>query len=268
MSTARTSGEEVPPTRQGWICVGHTPVRVSSTVCRVARSACRVAATLSHRRVDSDAWVRYQIRLSDAPAAPPDVHLTPLTEGMVDRLRGHADHEANQLRSGLRFWDHGLRHAYLWMAGDDPLCVQWLLTPDDEPRMRTLPVWSGMYPPLSPGCGQVENLYTFSGVRRKGVATQFEHALFQLARRAGLTYLTTHIHEGNAAARAWADRTGWEAFGSITRVHVDLPWMRTRSLCVHDVAPLPAIRLRSAEGISEQVGRLHGAPPSLRSSSG
>jgi GNAT superfamily N-acetyltransferase len=243
MPMTRISGKEVPHVHHGWICVGHIPVRASATTCRIAHSVCRIAATVLHGRVERDSWVRYHIRLSDAPEAPSDVCLTPLTDELIDRLRRHADHRADQLRSGLRFWDHGLRHAYLWMAGDEPLCVQWLLTPDDESRMRTLPHWSGMYPPLPSGCGQVENLYTFSGARRKGVATQFEHALFQLARRSGLRHLTTHIHGRNTAARDWADRAGWQAFGSITRTYLDVPMMRSRSVCVHDVTSAPATRL-------------------------
>lgn len=246
MPTIRTSGEKAPYSHTGWICVGHIPVRASATARSIALTMCGFAATVLRGRVERDVWVRYHIRLSDAPEEPSDVCLTPLTDEIVDRLRRHADHDANQLKSGLRFWDHGLRHAYLWMAGDEPLCVQWLLTTDDESRLRVLPHWSGMYPPLSPDCGQVENLYTFSGARRKGVATQFEHALFTLARRSGLKHLTTHIHEGNAAARGWAERTGWRAFGSITRTYLAVRGTDSHSVCVHDVAVTSATSSRGA----------------------
>ena len=92
-----------------------------------------------------------------------------------------------------------------------------------------------MYPPLQGGWGQVENLFAFSTARRRGVATQFEYALYRVARDLGLSGLITHIAEGNQAARGWADRSGWQAYGVIVRYGVDLPLIRSRPLYLHRV---------------------------------
>jgi hypothetical protein len=159
--------------------------------------------------------------------------LTPVTAAIIDALREHPDHEQNQLRSGLRFWEHGLTRAFVWLDEDEPLCIQWLLTERDNDRLRQLPMWGGMYPPIPRGHGQVENLFTFSTARRKGVASQFEFMLYEEAKRLGLSTLLTHIHANNAAANGWAERTGWRAYGRIRRYTVDAPGLRDRALYVH-----------------------------------
>jgi GNAT superfamily N-acetyltransferase len=183
-------------------------------------------------RLAAQRWARYRIRLADAP----DVRgprLTPVTDSIIRELLDHSDRDQNQLRSGLRFWDHGLRRAFIWLGDEGPLCIQWLLTAADDPALRTLGEWAEMYPPLVPTRGQVENLFAFSGARRRGFATQFAYALYDEARRAGLRELITHIGEDNVAACAWAARTGWQRYGTITRYHLDLPGLRSLSLCLH-----------------------------------
>jgi len=206
--------------------------------CRVLtpRTSARVTAGLHavrvvlRRRVTAEHWIRYRIRLADVPPPAPDVRLTPVTADVVAVLRGHPDRDANQLQSGLRFWDHGLRRAYVWIADDEPLCIQWLLTREDAPHVRALGEWAGMYPVVPADCAQVENLHTFTGARRKGVATQFEYGLCAIARDAGFEDLVTHIHAENAAARGWAERMGWRPYGMITRYQLDLPVLRKYGL--------------------------------------
>jgi GNAT superfamily N-acetyltransferase len=178
-------------------------------------------------------WVRYTIGLQHTPAPAPDVELMPVTDEIVASLREHPDAGAAQLRSGLRFWDHGLRRAFIWRTDGAPACIQWLLFKQDIGLLHSLREWGGMYAPLPDGWGQVENLFAFSTARRKGVATQFEYALYARARELGLTALVTHIHEDNVAARGWADRTGWREYGVITRYHIDVPGLRGLNACVH-----------------------------------
>lgn len=185
------------------------------------------------RRLDASRWVRYRIDLTDALPPAPGVSLTAVTDEIIERLRRHPDCGENQLKSGLRFWELGLQRAYVWMGDDGPRCIQWLLTHADAPRLPGLGDWAGMYAPLSPDVGQVENLFAFSTARHKGVASRFEYALYREARGIGLRRLVTHIHEGNAAARAWADRTGWRRCGTITRYEMNLPGLRARSVYVH-----------------------------------
>ena len=184
-------------------------------------------------RVHTQRWIRYRIELADDLPVSPGVHLTPVTDAIIGALRRHPDHAENQLTSGFRFWDRGLRRAYVWMDQEQPLCIQWLLTDADRPRLRTLDEWAGMYPPLVANVGQVENLYAFSTARRKGVATQFEYALYHEAQRVGLRELVTHIHEANAAARGWAERTGWRPYGTITRYQLDVRALGAYAIFLH-----------------------------------
>ena len=196
-------------------------------------SVCSAARVALPERVEVDRWVRYTIALGDTPASSPEVALQPVTDAIMADLRNHPDRNERQLRSGFRFWDRGLRRAFIWQLDGGPACVQWLLLPDDIRALHSLGEWSGMYAPLPERCGQVENLFAFSTARRKGVATQFEYALFAAARQMGLVGLVTHIHEQNVAARGWADRTGWREYGVIARYHADFPGLRGFNVCVH-----------------------------------
>jgi len=132
------------------------------------------------------------------------------------------------------------------MDQEQPLCIQWLLTDTDRPRLRTLDEWAGMYPPLVANVGQVENLYAFSTARRRGVATQFEYALYHEARRVGLRELVTHIHEANAAARGWAERTGWRPYGTITRYQLDVRALGAYAIFLHASNQRRAFKLHKA----------------------
>lgn len=201
------------------------------------------------QRVAAQRWIRYRIDLTGAlPPVSPDVRLTRVTDVFMDMLRHHPEQAENQVRSALRFWDRGLRRAYVWLSDEGPLCMQWLLTQADGSHVQRLGEWAGMYPPLPPRTGQVENLFAFACVRTPGVASQFEYALYHEARRLGLAQLLTHIYEPNSAAHAWADRTGWRRCGTITRYQVDLPGLRARRVFVHcsDRDPTPAPVLRCA----------------------
>jgi hypothetical protein len=203
-----------------------------------------VVSTAFSERVLTERWIRYRIDLADDLPASPDVHLTPVTDEIIRALRQHPDHAENQLMSGFKFWDRGLRRAFVWMEQDQPLCIQWLLTNADRSRLRALDEWAGMYPPLVPTVGQVENLFAFSTARRRGVATQFEYALYDEARRAGLRVLVTHIHEANAAARGWAERTGWHPFGTITRYRLDVRGLRAYAVYLHSSNDPGGLRVR------------------------
>ncbi len=194
-------------------------------------------------RVSVQRWVRYRIDLEQTAPPPAGVSLTPLTGDTVGALRDHPDATQPDFASGLEFWNHGLRDAYLWSEQGQPLCMQWLLTNKDDEVLRGLPFWGSMYPRIEPDSGQVEKLWTFSTARAKGVATQFEYALFAQARARGLRRLFTHIGESNAPARRWADKTGWEAFGTIDRFTFDLPRIRNldSSVCLHRTGPVSPV---------------------------
>lgn len=224
-----------PSRPREWICVGTT---AWASPAPVTRAAARLAAwghEVSKTRVIRERWIRYRIDLTDALPPRNGVRLTPISEGFIQSLKTHVDHDQNQLKSGLRFWEHGLRRAYVWCDESGPLCLQWLLTRADNALLRTLPEWAGMYPPLEAGWGQVENLFAFSTARRKGVATHFEYALYHVARDLGLGGLVTHIAESNEPARGWATRSGWEAYGVIARYRLDVPLVRSHPVYLHRV---------------------------------
>ena len=223
------------PPADEWLCVGRARWKAPA-LSSLATGLTRLARLALPARVTSERWVRYAMDLQQADIPPSTACLTRVTAAVIERLRYHPDHVQNQLVSGLRFWDHGLRHAYIWCDGDVPLCLQWLLTEDDNAMLRTLPEWGGMYPPLPPGRGQVENLFTFTGVRRKGVAAEFEYALYAAARRLGLTQLRTHIAWGNVPAHRWAEKTGWRPYGAITQYRLDCPGLRDVRLYLHRAA--------------------------------
>ncbi len=218
-----------------WICVGTTAWAPSPGVCRATARLGAWGHQVSPGRVPRERWIRYRIDLAGVPAVPEGVRLRPVTDHFIQCLKTHVDHDQNQLKSGLKFWEHGLRRAYVWCDESGPLCMQWLLMRADNALLRTLPEWAGMYPPLEPGWGQVENLFAFSTARRKGVATQFEYALYHVARDLGLSGLVTHIAESNEPARGWAARAGWEAFGVIARYRLDVPLARSFPFYLHHV---------------------------------
>jgi GNAT superfamily N-acetyltransferase len=163
----------------------------------------------------------------------------PMSEELITQLRRHPDHESNQVRSGLRWWDHGLRQAFVWKDAEGPVCMQWLVTARDNSKLRTLPVWGGMYPPIGAHVGQIEHLFVFSNVHRVGIAVQFMYAMYDVMRREGLTEVITHIPEDNAPMRALAERLGWTHYGSITRYQLDVPGLRPVSAFLHRADRLP-----------------------------
>ena len=239
--------------RTNWVYLGRSGVAAGALLRTSLLAALRLMRATLPRRVQVQRWIRYRIDLTGAlPPVAPDVCLTRVTEELMDMLRHHPEQAKNRLRSGLRFWDRGLRRAYVWLSEEGPLCIQWLLTDADRVQLHRLGDWAGMYPPLPRGTGQVENLFAFASARKQGVASRFEYALYHEARRLGLKQLVTHIHEPNTSARAWADRTGWCRCGTITRYQVDLPGLRARSVFVHrgDIAtprlvlPSPSMRAR------------------------
>ena len=223
-----------------WVCVGPHCWPAAPALLRSVAAVLRAFSALLPRRIRVRRWARYHVNLEQVPP-PPAIELTLLTADLLPVLERYAGEGADQFLSGMRFWRHGLQRAYVWLSDDGPRCMQWLLAPPDAPRLRTLDAWAGMYPPLRPRWGQVENLFTFPQARQKGIATQFEYALYAEARRTGMCELMTHIHEDNTAARGWADRTGWKQCGSIVRYEFDLPGLRESTICLHEASPAPGM---------------------------
>jgi hypothetical protein len=225
-----------------WLCAGPYCWPVESSTLKLTVNLLLEGTSTVNRHVYVERWVRYRARLKDASSNGTDPPtLITVTDDIIQKLRSHPDCRHNQMQSGLRFWDHGLRRAYLWWGVEGPLCIQWLLTAADNDKLRSLPTWAGMYPPLAPGCGQVENLFAFSNVRRRGVATQFAYGMYEQARENGLRELVTHIHEGNLAACGWAGRTGWNPYGTITQYRFAWPVVRGRSVFLHSSHNVPEV---------------------------
>ena len=217
-----------------WVCNGRSCQRGDAPAAALeSRLLERLSGATS--RVCVQQWVRYSIDLDHVPPPADDVRLTPLDDELVSRLSVHPDHAEEAFASGLEFWNFGLRSGFVWCEDGAPLCFQWLLMDDDTAALRASSPWAGLYPPLPASTAQLEKLWTFSTARKKGVASRFALAMFDEARRRGVRSLITHIHEDNDAARSWAQKTGWKAYGTIARYTFDVPVLRRFNLriCAH-----------------------------------
>jgi hypothetical protein len=215
--------------RADWLCVGARCWGIGPRRAHALRRLLGIAAGAFGSRVTMHQWRRYHVSLEGT--APASVELVPVTEALMHRLREHA--ERDQLGTAFHIWDIGIRRGLVWLDGDAPVCIQWLFTAADNPNLRRMGEWAGLYPPLPAGTGQVEGLYAFADKRRKGAATDFEFALYERARALGLSALVTHVREENEPTHRWAAKTGWTTIGTITRVVLDLPWLHSVPVCLH-----------------------------------
>src|SRR5256885_11184367 len=53
-----------------------------------------------------------------SPPPPPHVRLTRVTDPIIGALRQRPDRAESNLKAGLRFWDEGLRRAYILLGQD------------------------------------------------------------------------------------------------------------------------------------------------------
>jgi hypothetical protein len=234
-----------------WLCLGRACCRARTPLRLAVTGLLRLARAAFPRHVLRQRWIRYEVDLAATPAAPPHVHLTRVTDPIIASLRQRPDRAETNFKLGLRFWDEGLRRAYIWISQNGPLCMQWLLLPEDNRQLRRLSEWAGMHPPLPRGTGQVDHLFAFAAARLSSVCTDFAYALYDEARRAGLQTLVTHIHESDRGARAWAEGTGWRRFGTITRHQLGWPGTFARSVYVHrDEAPRRAEAMETAQELA------------------
>jgi GNAT superfamily N-acetyltransferase len=261
-------------------------LRVPPAVARGVARALQAATERAGGRLMCERWARLSFPIGRAAAPEPEpapsscqIPLEPVTEEDIRRWDHHPDREAAQLCSARRFWRHGLRQGFVFRDGATTRCTVWVLTARDNRRLRRLPAWAGMYPPLRPGLGQMENLFVFSDARRTGVGSRFVRAIFAEASARGLTALFTHISERNGPACAHATRVGWRRYGTILRFTIDLPVLRALPMYVHlldhaepvNDAPESAVSVPTGETVSQHFSAgtgdkaLHtSATPALR----
>jgi hypothetical protein len=205
-----------------WVCVRRRAWRGDSQWCRLLyRVLTRLSGATSRVRVQR--WVRFRLDPADVPLPESGIRLTPVSEQLLTALRAHPDHADEGFASGLEFWDFGVRDGFVWCEDGQLRCFQWQLSNADTAALRARSPWGDMYPPLAPGTAHQEKMWTFSSSRMKGVASRFALAMFDEARRAGVTTLIAHISETNSAALALVNRTGWKPYGKIERFYVDFP---------------------------------------------
>ncbi|NLO79433.1 MAG: hypothetical protein GX093_03835 [Xanthomonadaceae bacterium] len=242
VSPARERPAAIPDA--AWLSTNRYHLGLGPPALSCVRLLARLLRQVPSRRLQWEVWVRYRLDLRPwaSASSAAAVELTPITWELIEELARGAWGQHPQIRSTQRLWQHGLRGGYVWLRQGKPLCLQWLFSHEDNPQLRTLPEWAGMYPPLPPDWGQVENLLSLpAGLRYPGgAATPFAQAMFHLAASRGMTWLITHIHERNAAAHRWAERTGWTPYGLILRYRLDAPLLRRGYVYLHDTAPLGA----------------------------
>jgi ribosomal protein S18 acetylase RimI-like enzyme len=239
------SGHRTQRTRIDWVCIRGMAWSGDSFA---SRTLSWVLAFMGRfvDRVTVQRFVRFELRPADVDTAPSDVHLTPLNEEIIARLRRHPDAVNEAFASGLNFWDMGVRNGFVWFDGDEPLCFQWQLTEPDLWALRARSEWGNLYPHLSGGMAQREKLWVFSAARRKGIASRFAGAMLHEARTRGVTTLVTHVSEANAPALALVERSGWKRCGTIVRYEFDVPVLRNLNSSV-------AVHLRSAQAGSARA---------------
>lgn len=226
-----------------WLSTNQRHFKLSPQVAGLVGAFDRLLQKAPPQRLKREQWVRYRLDLAAfaADTSPSPVQLTPITAEFIDSLDQGPWHKQPQVRTAVNLWQHGLRGGYVWFQDDRPLCLQWLFSHLDNPQLQALPNWSGMYPPLPPDWGQVENLLSLpAGMRYPGgAAAPFALAMYRLAAQRGMRWLITHIHERNRAAHRWAERTGWTAYGHIQRYQPDLPLLRHKPVYLHETATAP-----------------------------
>src|SRR3989440_6946730 len=136
-----------------WLCSGPVYCRARAPLRVAVTGVLRLARAAFPRHVLRQRWIRYEIDLANAPPPPPHVRLTRVTDPIIGALRQRPDRAESNLKAGLRFWDEGLRRAYIWLGQDGPLCIQWLLLPEDNRQLRRLNRLGGLHTPLAPGKG-------------------------------------------------------------------------------------------------------------------
>lgn len=234
--------------RSHWLCCNGFHLRLPDWLVRLLATLLDAANRLLGGRLPYSVWIRYELDLT-APERQlaSEAVLSPMDEVTMDWLRAHPWRSQPQLITAFRLWEHGLRRAYVWVEDGQPLCMQWLFLSEDNERLRALPVWSGMYPPLAPHCGQVENIVVLpKGLRRRqGCGVPFSHAMCELARRRGLRRLITHIPLSNVGAQRWAERAGWVAYGTIRRYRLPIPGGKAWFWYLHSSLPSATAPTRS-----------------------
>ncbi len=236
MSTSNRpgAGTEAPVVASAdWLCVGSHCWEAPPLLLDLISGALDFVVKLTRGRVHAQRWARYVIRPADIAPLGTAPALTPVTDDIVARLRVHRDRDENQLKSALQWWDHGLRRAYIWLEAGKPICLQFLVTRADAPKLRTLPEWGAMYPPLPEGRGQVENLFAFRDAQVMGAGMRFLNAMCLVERQAGFTDVVTHIGETNTAVHSMSERVGWRRYGTSTRYWFDIRGLRGLAVCVH-----------------------------------
>lgn len=186
-------------------------------------------------RINKETWILYQIDLNLIDIHSSEANLVKLDDRIINQIRTHPDSTRDQIISGIRFWDNGINNAYIWVENNNPLCIQWILSNDDLTKLKQFSEWAGLYTPLEDKTKQVENIFSFrhSFRRKKSAATEFEYALYRLAKADGVTRLKTHIHNKNFSALKWAQRTGYTPYGVIERIYINLPLTKAFYLYIH-----------------------------------
>jgi hypothetical protein len=218
-------------TRLDWVCIRRSAWRGDrpwfGLLFGMLTSLSRVTPRVAVQR-----WVRFRLHPADVPLPEEGIRLTPVTEEVLAVLRAHPDFAEEAFATGLAFWDFGVRNGYVWFEDGQPRCFQWQLSAADTAALRERSPWGNMYPPLEAGMAHQEKMWTFSSSRMKGVASRFALAMFDEARRAGVTTIIAHINETNEAALALVNRTGWKPYGKIQRFNFHFPVLRTFDVTV------------------------------------
>ena len=149
------------------------------------------------------------------PEAKVPLHLRRLTEedrrALASPQPGESEVERFERRSRLAMLEAGLQTCYAAVDAQGQLCyVQWLLTPEQNPRLQAF--FRGSFPVLAPDEALLEGAFTLAS--RRGLRIM-PCAMAQIALKgqdAGVRWVLTFVSEGNEASLKGCQRSGFEPY--------------------------------------------------------
>jgi hypothetical protein len=124
---------------------------------------------------------------------------------------GESEVERFERRSRMAMLEAGLQCCYAAADAQDQLCyVQWLLTPEQNPRLQAF--FRGSFPWLASDEALLEGAFTPASRRGLRIMPCAMAQLALKAQEAGVRWVLTFVSEGNEASLKGCRRAGFEPY--------------------------------------------------------
>lgn len=186
---------------------------------------------IRHRRFNDIAWKIGRRLYSDStsyclrrdlsvsfPAPAPRIPITvrSLRQDDVSRIfrfdaEGMSNDERREIVSRLQHVKSGIPTCYVAVTdGDTPAYIQWLMGPKDNDRIQRY--FNGIFPVLGPDEALLENAFTLSGFRGKGVMASAMSAIAEKAAGIGARWVLTFVEKSNIPSLKGCKRAGFHPY--------------------------------------------------------